>query len=100
MSQVNEIEARDWVAAEIKRLRALSYPELLREESQPEHRQMMTAGGKPLILETQVFWDDQEKSNLRVLVDVWDPAKRVSLGSIAKDDFIRSPDGSFVDEPN
>ena len=50
------------------------------------------------MLETQVFWDDREKTNLRVVVDVWDPAKRVSLGSIAKDDFIRAPDGSFVGE--
>jgi len=61
---------------------------------------MMTADGKPLILETQVFWDDREKRNLRVIVDVWDPAKRVSFGSIAKDDFIRAPDGSFIDEPS
>jgi hypothetical protein len=58
---------------------------------------MVTAAGKPLMLETQVFWDDREKTNLRVMVDVWDPAKRVSIG-IAKDDFIRAPDGSFVGE--
>jgi hypothetical protein len=59
---------------------------------------MLTAARKPLMLETQVFWDDREKTNLRVIVDVWDPAKRVSIGSIAKDDFIRAPDGSFVGE--
>jgi len=62
----------------------------------PRHRRVTTAG-RPLVLETQVFWDDREKTNLRVMVDVWDPAKRVS-GSIAKDDFIRAPDGSFVGE--
>ncbi len=100
MSHPNEIQAGEWVATEISRLRALSYANLLREESQPEHRQMMTADGKPLILETQVFWDDREKRNLRVIVDVWDPAKRVSFGSIAKDGFIRAPDGSFIDEPS
>jgi hypothetical protein len=100
MSHANETEAREWVAAEIKRLRAHSYAELVGEESQAEHRQMKTADGKPLILETQVFWDDREERNLRVIVDVWDPAKRLSLGSIAKDDFIRAPDESFVDEPD
>jgi len=100
MSHANETEAREWVDAEIKRLRALSYAELVGEESHAEHRQMKTADGKPLILETQVFWDDREERNLRVIVDVWDPAKRISLGSIAKDDFIQSPDGSFIDEPD
>jgi len=50
------------------------------------------------MLETQVFWDDREKTNLRVMVDAWDPARRISIGSIAKDDFIRAPDGSFVGE--
>jgi len=33
-----------------------------------------------------------------VIVDVWDPAKRVLVGSIVTDDFIRAPDGSFVGE--
>jgi len=44
------------------------------------------------------LWDDRERTNLRVIVDVWDPAKRVSIGSIASDDFIVAPDGSFVGE--
>jgi hypothetical protein len=94
MGHRNEIEAREWVSAEIARLRGMSYEDLVREESQPEHRHMRTAEGKPLILETQVFWDDARKRDLRVMVDVWDPAKRVSFESIAKDDFIRAPDGS------
>ncbi len=59
---------------------------------------MTTSDGTLLILETQVFWDDDERTNLRVIVDVWDPSKRVSFGSIATDDFIRAPDGSFVGE--
>jgi hypothetical protein len=100
MSHPNEIEAGEWVETEISRFRALSYEDLLREGSQHQHRQMVTADGKPLILETQVLWDDREKRNLRVIVDVWDPAKRVSFGSIAKGDFIRAPDGSFIDEPS
>jgi hypothetical protein len=91
-------EAIEWVATEIEQLRGLSFDDLVTLERQPEHRPMLTATGTPLILETQVFWDDCKKTNLRVMVDVWDPAKRISIGSIAKDDFIRAPDGSFVGE--
>jgi hypothetical protein len=91
-------EAAEWVAREIERLRGLSFEELETLEGRPEHRSMLTAAGKPLMLERQVFWDDDEKTNLRVMVDAWDSAKRISIGSIAKDDFIRAPDGSFVGE--
>ena len=91
-------EASDWVAREIERLRGLSFADLATLEGEPAHRPMLTAGGRSLMLETQVFWDDREKTNLRVMVDAWDPARRISIGSIAKDDFIRAPDGSFVGE--
>jgi hypothetical protein len=91
-------EAAEWVAREIERLRGLSFDDLARLEGEPEHRPLFTRAGTALMLETQVFWDDREKMNLRVIVDVWNPARRVSIGSIAKDDFIRAPDGSFVGE--
>lgn len=97
MSRPYEQEAAGWVATEIERLRNLPYDDLLALEGQREHRPMETADGKTLGLETQVFWDDRERRNLRVMVDVWDPSKRVSR-SIEKDDFIRAPDGSFVGE--
>ncbi len=67
-------------------------------EGAPVHRSFETPAGQPLILESQILWDDRREGNLRVIVDVWDPAKRVSFGSLAKDDFIRAPDGSFVGE--
>jgi hypothetical protein len=98
MADPDPTEAAEWVAAEIQRLRDLAFEELLKLEGQPEHQPTVTATGEPLILETQVFWDDREKTNLRVIVDVWDPTKRVSIRSIAKDDFIRAPDVSFVGE--
>jgi hypothetical protein len=92
-----EQEAAALVAAEIERLRNLSYGELLVSEGQPEHRPIETADQATLVLETQVFWDDREQRNLRVTVDVWDPSKCIS-GSIVINDFIRAPDGSFVGE--
>jgi hypothetical protein len=71
--------------------------DLLVLEDQPKHRPMETADGKTLVLEAQVFWDDGKRRNPGAIVDVWDPSQRMSR-SIAKDDFIRAPDGSFVDE--
>jgi hypothetical protein len=93
-------EARRWVADEIQRLRDLSFDDLLALERQkPEHRSVQTADGRTLILETQVVWDDhREKKDLRVLVDVWDSSRRGVSTSIARSDFIRSPDGGFVGE--
>jgi hypothetical protein len=94
----HEDEAAAWVATEIERLRNLSYDDLLLLRNEPEHRPMKTTDGTTLGLETQVIWDDhRDRRNLRVLVDVWDPSKRISR-SIVKDDFIRAPDGSFVGE--
>jgi hypothetical protein len=93
---VSEIE-RLRVVSEIERLRNLSYDDLLALEGQREHRPMETADGTTLGMETQVFRDDQERRNLRVMVDVWDPSKRIS-GSVVRADFIRAPDGSFVRE--
>jgi hypothetical protein len=93
----DEQEAAAWVATEIERVRSLSDDDLLALESQAEHRTMETSDGRMLGLETQIFWDDRQRQNLRVMVDVWDPSKRIS-GSIANDDFIRAPDGSFVGE--
>jgi hypothetical protein len=92
-----EQEAAAWLAAETERLRRLSYNDLLALESQQEHGTMETADGRTLGLETQIFWDDRQRQNLRVMVDVWDRSKRISR-SIVKEDFIRAPDGSFVGE--
>jgi hypothetical protein len=50
-----------------------------------------------LIGETQVFWDDGEPGPLRVIVDVCEPKPGI-VRSIASEDFIRAPDGSFIDE--
>lgn len=86
-----------WVAAEIQRLRNLSFEDLYLLLDNEEHRAMRTAGGSELVLETHVFWDDRKKQSLRVIVDVWDFAK-LSIGAIAKDSFIRSADGSFIGE--
>jgi hypothetical protein len=89
--------AATWVAAEIARLRSLTYDDLLALQGLSEHQSVETDDGKMLGMESQVVFDDREQRNLRVLVDVWD-ASRIVSRSIARADFIKAPDGSFVGE--
>lgn len=93
-------EAATWVADEIQRLRAMSYEQLLAQRDQPVHVIRVTSDGKEACLETEVFWDDRPDGNLRVFVSVWGGGRRFwnAARTYAKDDFIRAPDGSFVDE--
>ena len=58
-----------WVAEEVRRLRALPYEELLLREGQDLHNEWTSPSG----------------------VSVMPP-------SVASSDFIRAPDGSFIDE--
>jgi len=98
MAQQHEIEqAKDWVAAEIARWRTVSYSRLVEHEGEPVHVEKADQRGKARILETQFFWDDRQRGDIRVTVDVWDPDRRISR-SVAIDAFIRAADGSFVDE--
>lgn len=73
--------------------------ELLALRDSPQHYEVPVDDGRFLLSgEVQVFWDAeprQAKGNLRVMVDIWNDAGGRPL---ATDDFIRAPDGSFVDE--
>jgi hypothetical protein len=93
----DESEARDWVKLEIEQLRALSYEELLRVRDEPIHHAVQSRTGRTLMGETQVWWDSGEAGPLRVTVDICEP-KPGLVRSIATDDFIRAPDGTFIDE--
>lgn len=97
MAHPDHDEAAAWVAAEIRRLRALSYKELLADLDSPIHYRIESRTGRVLIGETQVFFDGRDPGPLRVLVDVCEPRPGI-VGSIVSDDFIRAPDGSFLGE--
>ena len=86
------------MADEIARLRTLDYADLLQLRGHAQHREMLSTSGDALILETQVFWDSKKDQTLRVIVDVWRPKSHRIIGSLAKEDFIRAPDGSFIGE--
>jgi hypothetical protein len=93
----DEAEARDWVHAQVERLRSVSYGKLLEERDEPVHYAIHSRTGRELMGETYVFWDSGDDGPLRVMVDVCEPKPGV-VSSIASDDFIRAPDGSFVGE--
>jgi hypothetical protein len=87
-----------WVAAQIGRLRRMTYEELLARLDSPEHFDVPVDDGLFVLSgETVVFWDDPKKraGDVRVTVAIWNDAGGRALVS---DDFIRSPDGSFVGE--
>ena len=98
MPLVANTHAREEVATEIARLRKLSNEDLAALIGRPLRRELQTADAKSLMLETQVFRDGLGRRNLRVIVKVWDPAKRCPIGRVAKDDFVKASDGSFCGE--
>jgi hypothetical protein len=94
----HEAVPETWVAAQIGRLRAMAYEDLLGLRDSPEHYEVPVDDGRfPLSGEVQVFWDDPGKAegDLRVTVAIWNDAGGRPLAS---DAFIRAPDGSFVGE--
>lgn len=96
MRHPDEVEAREWVASEVRRLRSMSYDDLLVSLDDPIHK-VISRSGRPLMGETCIFWDSGEPGPLRVMVDICEPKLGV-VRSIASDDFIRAPDGSFIGE--
>lgn len=88
---------------EVRRLRALTYGDLLARRNEARHDDVTTPSGLPLLLEVDVFWDDERRRTFRVTVDIWQAPASVGDGRwrgttpIAGRDFIRAPDGSFVD---
>lgn len=90
------LAAEALVAEETARVRRLAYDDLKTMVDKPIHAEAFMPDGEAVCLETQVMWDGRRGGDLRVIVDLWRPS--APNPPLAKDDFIRSPDGSFVDE--
>ena len=97
MKHPDKTEAQSWVRAQIERLRGMTYDELVASVDEPAHFHVQSRTGRDLMGETQVFWDSGEPGPLRVIVDICEPKPGI-VRSIASADFIRAPDGSFIDE--
>jgi hypothetical protein len=97
MRHPDEVEAREWVASEVLRLRSMSYDDLLVSLDDPIHYRVVSRTGRTLMGETYIFWDRGEPGPLRVMVDICEPKPGI-VSSIVSDQFIRAPDGSFIGE--
>lgn len=93
---MNEQIAQCLITAELQRLRALSYPELVQRIGKPETAQITGEDGRPYQLESQAFWDRGNGGDVRVMVAADDGGWRAYKPLCG--DFIMRPDGSFVGE--
>lgn len=88
------------VAAEVARLRQLSYEDIAQLVDRQDLLTNITAStGDDLVLNTTVVWDGGGPGDVRVIVDVWWPGDpRWVKHSLATDSFIMAPEGTFIDE--
>jgi hypothetical protein len=94
---VNKVEAKAVLAAELEKLRACSYDELIgRLLDKQETLEVTAPSGGWYQIELQAFWDDKPGGDLRILGAIDDGGWHAYLP--VTDDFILSPDGSFVGE--
>ncbi len=89
-------EARAVLAEHLARYRELSYAELEARLGEVDAFEAVAPSGNEYQLEFEVFWDDKPRGDLRVMGGVDDGGWRAFAP--LTDDFIMSPDGSFVDE--
>lgn len=90
-------EASELLAKELEEWRAHSYSDLTSHiDSEPSTKEAKGKSGVTYQIEVEVFWDSKPQGDLRVLGAIDDGGWRAF--SPLTDDFIVSPDGSFVGE--
>ena len=90
-------EARFVVAQQLHSYRELSYAELLRLLDRPDDFEVSGPSGTTYQMQVEALWDDKRGGNLRVRAAIDDGSGWYASFPLA-DDFILSPDGSFVGE--
>ena len=90
----DKAEAAHWLADEVERLRGLPYDDLAELAGRRQNREMHTASGRSLDLETQIAWDDDQRKTLYVTLNVWDGGTigQAHRQEIAHDEFALSRD--------
>jgi hypothetical protein len=89
-------QARGFLAEQLALYRCKTYSELLSLIGAQETIEVNGPNGASFQIEIDVFWDDQNKRNIRVCGAIDDGGWR-SLIPLT-DDFIMAPNGSFVGE--
>jgi hypothetical protein len=93
---MNEDAAYALIDAEVGRLRQWPYSELIKLVDAPEAKLVMGEDGNSYNLEIEALWDSAEGGDVRVMVIV-DDGKWWFCTPLTGD-FIKRPDGSYVDE--
>jgi hypothetical protein len=93
---MNRSIARTLIEEELRRLRKLSYRELLKLVDTASTDNVQASDGNRYQIERQAFWDDKRGHNIRVVVSVDDGGLRAFIPMTGS--FIISPDGCFVGE--
>ena len=94
---MDKAEAMSILQAELEPLRASSYSDLVaRLLDNEESFERVGASGRRYAVEIRAFWDGKPQGNLRVRAAIDDGGWRAFVPVV--EDFIRAPDGSFVDE--
>ncbi len=94
---MDKAEALSILGAELEELRSASYSDLLgRLLDNEESFERVGASGTRYTVEIRAFWDGEAHGNLRVRAMIDDGGWRAFAPVI--EDFVRAPNGSFVDE--
>ena len=89
-------EAKIILVGRLKRYREHSYEKLVQLIGSHETKEARAPSGKRYQLEFQVFWDSRPGGDVRVTGSIDDGGIRAIFP--VTDDFIKAPDGTFVDE--
>jgi hypothetical protein len=94
---VDKAEASGILRDELDQLRRASYAALVtRLLDTQESFERVGASGTRYAVEVRAFWDDKRQGNLRVRAMIDDGGWRAFAPLL--EDFIRAPDGSFIDD--
>lgn len=95
---MDKIEARAILATWLAQFRSESYESIVARIDEEPVTEEIVKGDVTYQLEANFFWDDKQGGDVRVIADISDTASFWSSVSPLCDDFIKAPDGSFVDE--
>jgi hypothetical protein len=93
---MDDDEARALLRRHLQTYRARSHAELSRLLARPQSAEVVGASGTSYGIEVEVFWDDEPGGNVRVMGTIDDGGLRAFVP--LAEDFILSPDGTFVGE--
>ena len=94
---MDNVEATQVLATELAECRRRSYADLVAMVEEPKRTvEVVAPSGIRYYLDVLVHWDGESGGNVRVTVTIDNGGARAFVP--LSEDFIKAPDGSFVDE--